>query len=197
MKTTNAANWICGLMSENYDAVGFIPEPTVANRYIRNQQYVLQADERGKVIGYLLHGPVRQGEMVVVSQHCIDIEKRLRGYGEKTFQEFLNRCIRVGASSIHLRVANDLDAVSFLVQLRFLHHLIDARRYQPSTHYQRNGATSIAPLARKVKGLSMSDDNAKPHRTPQIERFRRERRNTHAAPENRFCAPMVAPVTKP
>lgn len=38
---TDMASWITGLMRENYEAVGFIPEPTVANRYIRQSRYIL------------------------------------------------------------------------------------------------------------------------------------------------------------
>ena len=100
-------------MRENYDAVGFIPEPTVRDRYIRRELYLLQKDSRGNRIGYLLHGPIEPGKPVVVSQHCIQYEKRMLGYGRSTFKELLKRCRQGGASSIHLRCADDLPAVQF------------------------------------------------------------------------------------
>ena len=100
-------------MRENYEAVGFIPQTTVANRYVAENQYILQNDERGRAVGYLLHGKLEYAKHVVVSQHCIQYEKRLRGYGQEAFREFLHRCEVAQVSSIHLRVAQDLPAVEF------------------------------------------------------------------------------------
>ncbi len=105
--------WITGLMRENYDAVGFIPKPAIKFQYIKNSRYVLQRDEKGKRIGYLLHGKIQPGCSVVISQHCIQYEKRLRGYGEKAFRTLLERAQRTGASSIRLRCADDLPALLF------------------------------------------------------------------------------------
>ena len=109
----NASSWICGLMAHNTDALGFIPATTVENRYVRMNRYVIQTDERGKAVGYLLHGAIRAGEPCVISQHCIEYDKRLHGYGELAFAELLRRCRMGGASSIHLRVGQDLPAVLF------------------------------------------------------------------------------------
>jgi GNAT superfamily N-acetyltransferase len=112
-------SWITGLMAENYDAVGFIPKTTVETRYIRRGWYVLQTDERGRKVGYLLHGRIQQGNPVVVSQHCIQYEKRLKGYGEKAFQVLKERAERGGASSIKLRCADDLPALLFWQSVGF------------------------------------------------------------------------------
>ena len=100
-------------MRENYEAVGFIPQTTVANRYVADNQYILQNDERGRAVGYLLHGKLSYAKSAVISQHCIQYEKRLRGYGQEAFREFLHRCEVAQVSSIHLRVAQDLPAVEF------------------------------------------------------------------------------------
>lgn len=100
-------------MRENYEAVGFIPQTTVANRYVAENQYILQNDERGRAVGYLLYGKLAYAKPVVVSQHCIQYEKRMRGYGQLAFREFLRRCEIAQVSSIHLRVAQDLPAVEF------------------------------------------------------------------------------------
>ncbi|GIW60753.1 MAG: hypothetical protein KatS3mg087_1819 [Patescibacteria group bacterium] len=112
-------SWIAGLMAENTNELGFIPDTTIKNRYIAQNNYVLQEDERGKPVGYILHGPIKYGKPVVISQACIQYEKRLRGYGEKAFLELLNRARIVGASSIRLRCADDLPAVQFWQSLGF------------------------------------------------------------------------------
>jgi hypothetical protein len=100
-------------MAHNTDALGFIPEPTVRHRYISQHRYILQTDERGNPVGYLLHGALRRAQPCVISQHCIDYDARRRHYGLLAFREFLRRCEVAGSSSIHLRVAEDLDAVQF------------------------------------------------------------------------------------
>jgi len=110
---SDLANWVAGLMRENYEAVGFIPETTVRDRYIRNDWYILQKDDQGKTVGYLLHGAIQTGKPVAVSQHCIQYEKRLHGHGRQALLTLISRCQKVGASSIHLRCANNLPAVEF------------------------------------------------------------------------------------
>lgn len=107
------SSWIVGLMKENSNQVGFIPSTTVQNRYVANEQYILQCDDVGNPVGYLLHGPIKYGMKVVVSQHCIQYEKRLQGYGSLAFQELLDRTELINASSIHLRCADNLPAMHF------------------------------------------------------------------------------------
>lgn len=109
----NATSWITGLMRENYDAVGFIPEPTVQTQYIANGRYILQCDERGMPVGYLLHGQLAAGEILVVSQHCIELDKRMRGYGEAAFRELVERARLANCRSIKLRCAQDLPSNNF------------------------------------------------------------------------------------
>lgn len=106
-------------MRENYEAVSFIPEPSVRERYLRLNRYVLQLDERGNAVGYLLHGAILMGRPCVISQHVIQYEKRLRGYGEIAFRVLLERCQRGGSSSIHLRCAEDLPSVIFWQSVGF------------------------------------------------------------------------------
>lgn len=112
-------SWIAGLMAENYDAIGFIPLGTIRDRYITKQRFILQLDERGRRVGYLLHGTIRYGQPVVISQHCIQYDSRLRGYGEQAFQELLKRANLAGASSIQLRCADDLPALMFWQSVGF------------------------------------------------------------------------------
>lgn len=106
-------NWIVGLMRHNYEAVGFVTEPTVRDRYVALGRYVLQTDERGKAVGYLLHGPCKPGRTMTIIQHCIELDKRNRGYGQAAVQEVVRRAKLLNAAGIRLRVASDLEAVQF------------------------------------------------------------------------------------
>jgi GNAT superfamily N-acetyltransferase len=116
METTD---FICGLMKQNTDALGFIPNTTIRDRFVAREWYILQRDECGKPVGYLLHGSVRYGQPCYVSQHCIELDKRLRGYGAQAVQVLIDRCQRVGASSIYLRCGEDLPALQFWQALGF------------------------------------------------------------------------------
>jgi hypothetical protein len=109
----NIASWITGLMRHNYDAVGFIPGPTVQHRYVALGRYILQTDDRGRNVGYLLHGALNRGQACAISQHLIDYDYRRRHYGLLAFHQFVGRCQYTGVSSIHLRVADDLPALQF------------------------------------------------------------------------------------
>ena len=107
------ASWIAGLMRENYEAVGFIPEPTIMHRYMRLGRFVLQTNERGNPCGYLLHGAIQCGRSLSITQHCIQYESRLHGYGESAIATIVLRAERAGVSAITLRCATDLDALMF------------------------------------------------------------------------------------
>lgn len=106
-------HWIIGLMRENYEAVGFIPAPTVEARYIRLGRYVLQHDEKGRRVGYLLHGALVYGRSLSVAQHCVQFDYRLRGYGEAAVSSLVARGLAAGVSAVSLRCAADLPSLSF------------------------------------------------------------------------------------
>ena len=115
----DAANWIIGLARENTDAIGFIPAPTLESQYIRQGRYIIQKDEQGRCVGFLLHGAIHQGQRLVISQHCIQHEKRRRDYGRRAFLTLLERAQRYGASSIALRCGCDLEAIRFWQAMGF------------------------------------------------------------------------------
>jgi GNAT superfamily N-acetyltransferase len=115
----NPASWIVGLMRENTDALGFIPAPTVAARYVDGERYVLQSDERGHPVGYVLHGVIQTGRSLSIAQHCIQYESRLRGYGEAALRALRERAERYGASAITARCAVDLAALDFWIAQGF------------------------------------------------------------------------------
>lgn len=112
-------DYIIGLMRDNSEAVGFIPSTTVTTQYINKYRYVIQYDERGHKVGYILHGSIRYNQPLHISQHCIDYDKRLKGYGEAAFNIVRERARVGGASIIKIRVAEDLPAVSFWQSLGF------------------------------------------------------------------------------
>ena len=105
--------YIVGLMRENYEAVGFLPEPTIRARYVQREHYILQYDERGRVVGYLLHGPLIPGHVAVVTQHVIALDQRLHGYGAHAVQTLLARCRQVGVDTVRLHCAEDLPSCHF------------------------------------------------------------------------------------
>ena len=111
--------YITGLMRENYEAVGFIPEPTVRDQYVRNGRALLQRDEAGRRVGYVLHGAITPGTDLHVTQHCIDLDKRLRGYGEGAVAELLERAMVRGVRAVRLRCAEDLPSVNFWKAMGF------------------------------------------------------------------------------
>jgi len=106
-------HWIIGLMRENYEAVGFIPASTVEQRYIAQGRAIIQADERGRKVGYLLHGALRYAAPLSVAQHCIQTDSRLRGYGETAVRTLIERAEQAGVSAITVRCADDLPSVDF------------------------------------------------------------------------------------
>ena len=113
------ASWISGLHRENSDALGFIPMPTIDRQYVQHGRYVLQKDAKGRNVGYLLHGVIAPGRSVVLSQACIQHEKRLKGFGEEAVSALVDRSEKSGASSIRLRCAEDTSAVEFWNHLGF------------------------------------------------------------------------------
>lgn len=108
--------WIAGLMRENYEAVGFIPYRGI-EKYIHTGRYILQSNEVGKSVGYLLHGKLSPGGIVVVSQHCIDMDKRMKGYGEKAFLTLLERARVNNCRAIKVRCAADLPSNDFWLEM--------------------------------------------------------------------------------
>lgn len=118
------ATWIGGLMAEMTNQVqpgcfSLIPFDTIQYRYIAKHRYVLQENEHGQSVGYILHGALYRGQSLVISQHAIDYDYWLRGYGEQAFNAVLERANLVGCSSIRLRCADDLPSVQFWRALGF------------------------------------------------------------------------------
>lgn len=106
-------SWIAGLMRENYEAVGFLPLNSLQSQYAGNGRYILQCDERGNRIGYLLHGNPKPGGILSVAQHCIQFDKRLRGYGEETFHKLILRARHANCRAVKVRCAAGLPSNEF------------------------------------------------------------------------------------
>lgn len=118
-------DWIAGLMRENYNALGFLPFEGI-HQYVDAGNYVIQTDEVGRRVGYLLHGPIKWGQPVRVIQHCIQTDRRLHGYGEAAFETLVERCLSGGVSVISLRCAVDLPSLAFWRGQGFREHSIVA-----------------------------------------------------------------------
>lgn len=127
-------SWIAGLMRQNYEAVGFIPIATVQSQYVATGRYVFQSDEAGRPVGYLLHGALRPGRILVVSQHCIDLEKRLHGYGENAFKTVVERARIANCRGIKLHCAADLESNAFWQAMDL--HLVSVKT--PANKRQRS-----------------------------------------------------------
>lgn len=124
MTALDISSWIGGLMAEMTNQVqpgcfSLIPFDTIQYRYIAKNRYVLQEDERGKPVGYILHGAIHYGQPMVISQHAIIYDKWLLGYGQSAFYAVVERARRGGASAIRLRCADDLPANQFWQSLGF------------------------------------------------------------------------------
>lgn len=137
------ANWIAGLMRTDYNALGFIPEPTVEYQYIRNNRYVLQLNESGKGVGYLLYGAINIARPVVITQAIIDYDYRLKGYGEQAVNELIRRAKLGNASSIRLQIASELPALEFYQALGFT----EIGRIQDGNVRKREKIQMIYPLS--------------------------------------------------
>jgi len=112
-------SYIVGLMRENTDAVGFIPQTTVESRYVREERYIIQADERGKRTGYVLHGKPTAGGVLTIAQAVIDHDFRERGHGRLAVESVIERARFAKVREIVLRCADDLEANVFWRALGF------------------------------------------------------------------------------
>lgn len=137
MAITDAA-FICGLMKQNTDALGFIPRPTIEDRFVPAGHYLIQRNRFAKPVGYLIHGPVHPDGKLLIHQACIELDRRYRHFGHQTVQTLIDRAKRKGARVILLHCAADLDAVAFWTKLGFRQTRVStggARRRRTIIHF--------------------------------------------------------------
>lgn len=113
MGRSELTHWIAGLMREHSDALGFLPYESLEGQYLRHGRYVLQHDEAGRRVGYLLHGKPQYGRSLNVAQHCVQHERQRHGYGEAALRALIDRAERAGCSAVTARVGTDLEALGF------------------------------------------------------------------------------------
>lgn len=157
-------DFICGLMRQNTDALGFIPRPTVRDRFVPRGQYLIQLNRFRKPIGYLIHGPLHPDGSVYIHQAVIDLHRRNRHFGNQMVNQLVARATRNSAGLLRLRCASDLDAVAFWTALGF-----QPKETTPGGHRRRrdvirfelplNGASVFQP--RKV-GLQLASGELPP-----------------------------------
>lgn len=119
------AAFIVGLMRTERDALGFIPDTAVRERWVRLARYVLQRDRWRRRCGYLLHGPGKRARPFHINQACIQHDHRLRGHGATAVREVIRRAEEAGATEVRLNCAADLAANAFWQALGF--ELVAAR----------------------------------------------------------------------
>jgi L-amino acid N-acyltransferase YncA len=107
-------------MHDNYEAVGFLSSSAITEQYGPAGRYILQCDERGRRVGYLLHGALGYGRAVSIAQHCIDYDRRLRGYGETALKSMIERAVACGATAIRARCATDNESLQFWLAQGFV-----------------------------------------------------------------------------
>jgi GNAT superfamily N-acetyltransferase len=149
-------SWIAGLMRHNYEAVGFIPAPTVATQYVQQGRYVLQTDERGRRVGYLLHGKPTPGGILTVAQHCIDLDWRLRGYGEAAFDQVVARARAANCRGLKVRCAATLPSTEFWQAMG----LALAKVTHPTNYRQRAVNVYLLDLWPVLPGIRVSTEAA-------------------------------------
>lgn len=109
----NPTEFICSLMRQNTNALGFIPRPYLQTYFIPKYLYVIQQNRFRKPVGYILHGPVSKNGILTIHQACIDLDKRNRGFGLQAVQRVIKRAAHDRAGTIRLRCADNLEAIAF------------------------------------------------------------------------------------
>lgn len=110
-----------GLMRDNYEAIGFIPLPTIETRYIAQGRYILQTNTKGVPVGYILHGSLLPGGVLTIAQHVIDIDRRQNGHGMDAIATLIDRAKQVNCRAIVLRCAENLPSNHFWQAAGFEH----------------------------------------------------------------------------
>ena len=100
-------SFIQSLADKNENAVGFIPYSGIA-QYIADGDYILQRDNRGRRVGYVLHGKPQPGGILTVAQLVIEFDYRQRGHAMDTMRELIARANAVNMREIKLTCADDL-----------------------------------------------------------------------------------------
>lgn len=116
---TDDVAFIVGLMRDNYEAVGFLPETAIIERYA-SMQAIIQTDMRGNRVGYLLHGKPTPGGLLTVAQHVIEFDVRQLGHGHDAVATLIDRANQANCRAIVLRCAEELPSNLFWQSCGFI-----------------------------------------------------------------------------
>ena len=111
--------FIVGLHRTESDKLGFIPAPTIRDRYLAQGNYVIVRDRQGRSRGYILHGPTRPGRPLHITQVCTELDHRLRGFAANAVRTIELRGLAAGCTELRLRCALELPANAFWRALGF------------------------------------------------------------------------------
>jgi hypothetical protein len=115
----NDFQFVVALGNTETDALALIPAPAIKRRMIDPGFYIIIRDQVGRRRGYILHGPPRAGKPLHIYQTCVEIDYRLRGYAAAAITTLALRATVANCTEIHLRCAQDLDAIDFWQALGF------------------------------------------------------------------------------
>jgi len=115
----NDLDFVIALHRTETHALGFIPKPTIRDRFIAPGNYVLIRDRHGHRRGYLIHAPPRPGLPCRIHQACVEADYRLRGFAAAAVATIARRATVADATELLLHCATDLPAIAFWQSIGF------------------------------------------------------------------------------
>jgi len=115
-------DYILAQMRRETDALGFIPEPTLRQRFIRRDLYQIIRDGRGRRTGYVIHGPPRSGRPLFLHQTLVELDRRRRHHAQRAIDAIARQGLAAGSTELRLRCGMDLEANAFWQAIGF--HLV-------------------------------------------------------------------------
>lgn len=113
------AQVIIALMKTETDALGFIPDRAIKNRFVPKGHYRMIRSHAGRRRGYFLLSPLRPGKPLQIHQACVDYDFRRSHFAAAALGDLLVEARANQVPEIRLRCALDLDANLFWGQMGF------------------------------------------------------------------------------
>jgi len=101
------------LQRQNRDNLGFIPDSTLRDRYVRAGTYLISTHRTAGKIGFLLFGAPRRNECVHIHQTCLQLDHRRRKNAAELVRRLAAIAEAAGSTEIRLRCAIDNPANAF------------------------------------------------------------------------------------
>jgi len=102
--------------------VGFLPAPTLRDRYVAEGTYKIIRDARRRRRGFLIHGPARPNRPTHIIQTAVELDWRLRGFARSTVMDLATQAAQKGSTELQLRCALTNPAHRFWESIGFCLH---------------------------------------------------------------------------